>query len=696
MYSQLAPSWDRAKVSMTNKIPSFSLRLGACVWALCGAAPPVGAQDTLQLDTAAVYGLHEVVVTEHYRSAGTRSGAPLQVLSEERLEGLAALQVSDAAKFFSGVTVKDYGGIGGLKTVSVRSLGAAHTAVAYNGLPLSDCQNGQIDLGRISVENVEMLSLWNGQPDRILQAARLYAAGAVLSIRTQAPQFDDDRRIGGSVALRGGSFGLLNPAASLSLRLGSRWAMRLEGEWLYCKGEYPYLLQYGATGTDSVSRELRQNTDVHNLRAEAMLRGSFSETDQLQVQLYYYRSERGLPGATIYYNTLNFSSQRLWDNTCFAQAHYRKDWERWAIRLEGKYNYGYTHYLDPTTLNSAGKEENTYRQQEHYLSAGGLCRLLDGLSVSLNTDAFVNTLWSDQTDFAYPVQYSWLTALAVRYVSERVQTTGSLLATLTEERVRSGEAADIPFKLSPYAGVSVQPFGRTDLRLRAFFKHIFRLPTFNDLYYGTIGNPDLKPETTRQYNLGLTYRVRLGRWVPTLSLTADAYHNDVRDKIVAYPNKNIYTWTMLNYGRVSINGLDLTAEAAFCLWEKIGLSIGAAYTYQRALNVTDPESREYGHQIPYTPRVSGSGQAALETPWVRLAYAVVWSGHRYAVNQNYAENRVPGYSDHSLSASRSFPVGRTELSCRVECLNLGGKNYEVVRYFPMPGRSWRAAVQWKW
>lgn len=674
----------------------FSVRFRACVLVMFGFAAVCRASDGFVLDTTAVYDIQEVVVTENYRNSETRSTAPLQILSQKKLATLNALQVSDAVKYFSGVTVKDYGGIGGLKTVSVRSLGAAHTAVSYNGMTLSDCQNGQIDIGRISLENVDMLSLANGQSDQIFQAARLFASAAVLNIRTAAPKFEDDRPVNGKLAMRSGSFGLLNPSAYVNVRLGDRWSVHVDGEWLYSNGQYPYLLHYGSAGTDSVSRERRQNTDVNNLRAEAMFYGSFSDTDEMQVQVYYYGSERGLPGATIYYNTLNFSSQRLWDNTFFAQAHYKKDWDKWAFRVDGKYNFGYTRYLDPTMLNSAGREENTYRQQEYYVSAGGLYKIIPNLSVSLNTDAFVNTLWADLTDFSFPVRYSWLTALAVKYVSNRVLATGSLLATLTEEQVRIGQSADIPFRLSPYASVSVQPFERVDLRVRAFYKNIFRLPTFNDLYYGRVGNPDLKPETTNQYNLGLTYSVRIGRYVPLLSFTADAYHNDVRDKIVAFPSKNIYTWTMLNYGKVSINGLDLTGEAAFYPWEKIGLSIGGTYTYQRALNVTDPDSREYGHQIPYTPRVSGSGKAALETPWVNLAYSVVWSGHRYAVNQNYAENRVPGYSDHSLSVSRTFHIGRTELACSVECLNLGGKNYEVVRYFPMPGRSWRASVQWKW
>src|SRR6218665_1497695 len=72
---------------------------------------------------------------------------PLQQLQKKELLALNSFSVAEAAKFFSGVLVKDYGGIGGLKTVSVRSLGANHTGIMYDGIMLGDAQGGQIDLG---------------------------------------------------------------------------------------------------------------------------------------------------------------------------------------------------------------------------------------------------------------------------------------------------------------------------------------------------------------------------------------------------------------------------------------------------------------------------------------------------------------------------------------------------------------------
>jgi outer membrane cobalamin receptor len=213
------------------------------------------------------------------------------------------------------------------------------------------------------------------------------------------------------------------------------------------------------------------------------------------------------------------------------------------------------------------------------------------------------------------------------------------------------------------------------------------------LYYFRVGNPSLKPEDANQYNIGLTYSASIGNWLPLFSVTADVYHNDVTNKIIAYPTKNAAVWTTLNLGKVTVDGLDLTAETTINLCKKVGLTLETTYTYQRALNVTDPnDPSTYNNQLPYTPRISGSGRAALETPWITVSYSLLWSGHRYAGFQNYAENRLPGYTDHSISLSHNFQLKQTLLSANVEMLNLLDENYAIVRFFPMPGRSVRATL----
>ena len=656
----------------------------------------LAAENNLPPDSIKTHAIREVTVTEKYASSEVRSTTPLQILNSKSIEGLNVLQVSDAVKYFSGVTVKDYGGIGGLKTISVRSLGANHTGVSYDGITLTDCQTGQIDLGRFSLDNVDMISLNSGQSDNIFQPARLFASASVLNIRTLTPEFTNNKYINGKISMKAGSFGLLNPSMWLEGKISSKIAASLSGEWLSANGKYPYVLNYGQSAKDSTSKETRQNTDVHNFRLEGALYATFSDKESGYIKSYFYQSERGLPGSTILYNNESSSKQRIWDHTFFTQAHYEKEFSRyWVFQANAKYNSGYTRYLDPTYLNTEGKLESIYRQTEYYGSASALYRVLDNLSFSASTDGAITTLTSDTSSFATPVRYSWLTAVAGKYVTNRVLATASVLSTIVHETVKNGNPAADHQQLSPTFSLSVKPFTNQDFRVRLFYKNIFRLPSFNDLYYSEVGNRDLKPERTNQYNLGVTYNLSISTWMPLLKITIDGYHNNVKDKIVAYPNKDTFSWTILNYGKVVIDGLDLTAETTLQPYKEIGILLGSNYTYQRAINVTDPTDGVYNNQLPYTPRISGSGKAGVITPWINISYSLLWSGHRYAVNQNYIENRLPAYYDHSISVSRDVQLKNRLIHLNLEVLNLMDTNYAIVKWFPMPGRSYRATISLK-
>ena len=122
-----------------NRIFEYKF-FSAVVYYLCPVALLSAQQQ--KVDTTHVYSIPEVVVSDRYQTREVRATAPTQIFSKEELNNLHVLQVSDAVKHFAGVTVKDYGGIGGLKTVSIRSLGAQHTAIGYDGIAITDCQTG--------------------------------------------------------------------------------------------------------------------------------------------------------------------------------------------------------------------------------------------------------------------------------------------------------------------------------------------------------------------------------------------------------------------------------------------------------------------------------------------------------------------------------------------------------------------------
>jgi outer membrane cobalamin receptor len=644
-----------------------------------------------RVDTAHIYHLPGVTVTEKYQVKDVKYAVPTQSFNSTQLQRLNAFQLSDAVKHFAGVNIKDYGGIGGLKTISVRSLGAEHTAVSYDGISITDFQTGQIDIGRFSIENVDQISLSVGQNNSIFQPARLFASASVLNISTMTPQFKEKRTFKTSASFKTGSWGLINPNLKLAQKLSSRWALTATGEWMSSDGKYPFTLYYTNQTADMSSREHRNNTQVHNLHLESELFGNLKDDEQIRLKVYYYDSSRGLPGATTYY--YNHSSQHLWDKNVFVQSHYQRELgQKWAVQASAKWNWSYQHYLDPDYKNTEGKTENSYYQQEYYLSTSVLYRMFDRLSFAFSSDESINRMNADLYDFSYPQRFTWLSALAAKYVDNHLTASASLLSTLTDEHVRQGVAGDNYRRLSPFVSVAYKPLGRHDLRFRFFYKDIFRLPTFNDLYYTSVGNTNLKPERTQQFNAGITYSKQQWGILSYLTASVDAYYNKVADKIIAIPTKNLFVWSMTNLGKVDMKGVDVSGAAAIEPVSGWQISLSGNYSYLKALDVTDSSGKTYKQQIAYTPRLSASLQCAVVSPWATLSYAFLHAGKRYILGQNIEANSLNGYSDSSVSLFKAFNIKGTVLSATAELLNLMNKNYEIVKNFPMPGRSFRIKI----
>ncbi len=653
---------------------------GACIvacWFLGGAA-------SAQTDTIRTQELQGVEVVARSRPSATRSASPLQVMDRQSIEQLGLHDLSEAVRRFSGVTVQDYGGVGGLKTVSVRSLGAKHTAVSYDGVTITDAQSGQVDISRFSLDNVETVSLVIGQDDEIFHTASMYASAGALSIRTATPTFSG-KTYNFLAKLKGGSFGLLNPSLRYEQKIGDRWAFSGHADWLTSDGDYPFTLVNG----NLVTEETRRNSDVKNLRLEGNVYGNLGKGGTFRAKVYYYDSERGLPGSVILYN--NTSDERIWDNNLFVQANYVTEIsDKWQIRADLKYNYSFTRYIDVNDKYAAGFQKDLNTQYEYYGSAGVLYRPFEGFSVSLNTDLSRTILKNNYTDSSMPKRWTSLTALAVQYRTSSLTATASLLGTYITDQVESGDRPADRKKLSPAVSLSWRPWEEQGLRFRASFKDGFRVPTFTDLYYLRMGNTNLKPEKARQFNLGVTWSGE--PWIfGYLSLSADGYFNKVSDKIVALPT--LYIWRMMNMGEVEMGGLDVDLHAEIPLYGKISLGAAAAYSYQHAIDVTDSSDKNYRHQIPYTPRHSGSASLTLDNPWVNLGYSLVAAGDRYALPQNIDANRIDAYVEHTISANKTFVVkGKWNLRVQGEVVNLTNKMYDVIQYYPMPGRSWRLSL----
>lgn len=644
-----------------------------------------------QTDSVAVitHKISNVTVVGNISSANTLSAVPFQTLSAEQISALGITDMADAVRRFAGVSVKDYGGIGGLKTVSVRNMGAAHTAVSYDGVAVGNTQAGQIDIGRFPLDNVAMMSLVVGQSDNLLQAARLFASAGVLNITTIRPEFNAGRSNSVNVKLETGSFGLADASVRIAQRVGENTSVSADATLLRADGNYPFRLHNGTNVTD----ERRNNSAIASHRLEAGLYHNFSGGGTLDIKGLYYYSRRGLPGAVIYYNPK--ATERLWDQDAFLQASFRKSLsDKWRIQAQAKYAHGWTRHKGTGIEYVDGYFRDVMRQNEYYLSATALFSPTRCFAVSLAQDGIINTLSTSFPECQYPRRLTSITALNARLqFGETVRINAGGVYMATDEHVRYGTPTDDFHRFAPSASLRLKPFSGQQLYLRLMAKSTFRLPTFNDMYYYRIGNTRLRPEKAKEFNAGITFAPEFNNtgWFEAASLSVDGYFNRVTDKIVAIPTT--FAWKMQNFGKVHASGIDISLQAAFKPTTWLDVTIQGAYTWQKALDMTDKKSKTYKHQLPYTPRNNGNAALTVKMPWITVGYSVVCVGRRYFMAQNLPENEIAAYNDHTLSLQRSFTLPRnSSLNIKADIINLTDEQYDVIKYYPMPGRNWRLSA----
>lgn len=645
-------------------------------------------QDSIKSRT-----IEEIILNRKLQVEGV---IPSQKLSGTELEKINSTSVADAIRYFSGVQLKDYGGIGGMKTVNIRGMGTQHVGVFYDGIQIGNAQNGTVDLGRFSLDNLESVSLYNGQKSEIFQSARDFGSSGTIYLQSKVPAFKASEKTNLGIGYRSGSFGLINPSVLLEQKMNDNISIALNSEYIRADGQYKFYQRTALpNGTLGWEREgKRTNGDIEAFRAEAGIFGKINN-GKWNIKGYYYDSGRGVPGAVVK-NQEMFSS-RQWDRNFFVQGSLEKlITPRYKFKINTKFANDYLHYFNDNPEGTPVYIDNTYKQKEFYFSTAHQYSVTDFWKFNLSADYQYNTLDANLREFAYPERNTELVALATQLDLKKFKFQASVLGTFVQERIENTRFSVPQNKneLTPAVFASYQPFN-SDFKFHAFYKRIFRMPTFNDLYYTEIGSSQLKPEFTNQYDAGFSYSKDFETGVlRNINIVADAYYNEVTNKIIAYPKGQQFRWTMVNLGEVQINGVDISTQAVWLLARDWLFSTRLIYTFEQALDVTQSKiTSYYRNQIPYIPRNSGSALLGLTYKDWQLNYSFIYTGERYNMSMNIPENYEQPWYTSDLSASKDFRMKTWSFKLALEVNNLLNQNYSVIRNFPMPGRNYRVSLK---
>ena len=554
-----------------------------------------------------------------------------------RADGTAA----DALLRFPGLGISDYGGLAGLKGANLRGLGTAHTEIYLDGVRVSNFQSGQNDLGMLPVE-----VLGNVVVD--------YAQNS-LSFRTAKPVFGRSP-FGGSIGLKAGSFGTWMPSVRFDVKASERVSISAYASGILTKGDFPY----GDAGTRRTGNDLKQ------LRAGYDVFGTL-EGGQWQFKTYINASDRGTPGSTSWP-----SDDRQSDKNFVVQGSLSKAFsELYTLNLSAKGAF------DNIFYKSAWGDSN-YDFSDFQLNSSHTFRLTDFWAVSLAADIEHGALKATVYDACRTA------AIAALGSALRLGRFSADLA--VEYRGTFDKGAEALHSVSPSLDLRYRLFKGFDIT--AFGRRAFRAPTFNELYYLGYGNPNLKPEDAWLTDLGLDWHPTFGNW--TLGTKVDGFYNFLKEKIISAPsadNPNI--WLPYNVGRVEAWGVDAVTSVRYDNGNVAG-GFSARYAYQSAVDKT-PDAYTYGQQIPYVARHTVVLAADFAVAGWRLDALWNWRGGRFD-----ASGEMPNWNSLDLSLRKTvklcedsaltlFVTGKDLLDCR----------YELVRDYPMPGRSVLGGIEFK-
>lgn len=650
---------------------------------LLGLSAPFGASAVV-FDTLSLREAHAVTVRRE-----VRSGAPIWMLDSAALQTRGVVTTADALRRLPGVNLRDYGGAGGLKTVSVRGLGASHTVVTHDGLPVGDARMGQIDFRRFPLHRLQAMSLSVADAPELLVPVRALGAATV---------WLQSKSGGNVVGFQAGSWGMAAPFVAWSYKSG-RSVFGASADYYRGANDYPFVLTNGTLRT----RERRDHSEMHNASGELTHHYTDGATD-VSSRVRYQRDRQQLPGPVTYYTKVG--TERLADQDAVAQSTLRRRTSWGRLLLAAKYTWQERKYTNRDGQFPGGLLEQFYWQRESYVTLGAqrdwgaqwqMAYAADYTHAALNSNLRVdNRVRRHSLQQALSLRHRrglWTATarLSLHQHWNRVRVTSDVAPLFGQEEPPSAEDA---VRLTPSLALSRQLLqtAAVVLSANAYYQEMFRMPTFSETYYYHYGNRRLRPELTRQMGVGLS-----GRWTPegwsgaAIGFSVDAYHNRVSDRIVAIP-LSPHVWRAMNMSRVRSLGIDATLGMETFLAKGHRLSVGGHYSYQKVGERSNPSSTTYNLQLPYTPHHAGSLSLSWDNPWLLLVLSGTAASSRWATHDHAPTTELPPYAEWGLSLSRAFRLGKHRLDARLDVTNLTNRQYEILRRYPMPGRAWRTSL----
>lgn len=625
-----------------------------------------------------VFGQEVKPIEEVVISASNEKENSIQVdLSKDKIQNKLANDLGQILSLLPGLQIKNYGDVGGLKTVSFRSLGAGHTALVQDHSSVSTTQSGQADLSSFPVDFIEKLELITLSPTRTQIPIHAKLAGVVVNVESVHSYVGTNQRnliIGAQL----GSFDQYEGYLMLQKR-AAKWAGTISGKIRSYGGAYPYTYLNGNT----TIKDRRENNSLLEYFGTASTQFSPNQNHRFQLRISGNDYKKNLAGAVIFYNSN--AAQYLNGYGLSGSLNHQFKKNRWDVFSSLNYQKNNLQYLDSTYLNSQGYLDSRYYSNQFDLQSQVAYSITEKLEILIGS-SFISEELKGKSLVGNPYRNTSESLLGIEW-----KAIGKILAQVGVQGVFEKRDSTLRNQWNLLPAVSWSFDLGSKNKIGIVYRYTCRQPSFNELYYQQIGNTKLKTEKAHiaslRYDLTLPFKKGISQTM------IQPFYSYVYDKILAIPTKNLFIWSIQNIGISDAIGVEFT-ELIQKKIQQHTLGMRINYTFQYTQDISDPNSPTYRHILSYSPLHSGSVE--LDYSWKKLSFFILTSylGERYALNQNIPSNLLDGYLLVDAGASYTQKLRKSELTLRLTVNNITNKQYSYINYFVMPGTHFNLRLQY--
>jgi outer membrane cobalamin receptor len=547
------------------------------------------------------------------------------------------------------LNVSSNGSQGALSTVSIRGASATHTSVNWNGVPVNSLTTGSADLSLIGAGSFNDVQVVYGALGSLYGSGTM--GGAIELSNT--PTWENKSSIG--LLSEVGSFS--NYKTKLHGKYSNKWiSYTAQTFFQYGKNDFTYKDKYDF---DSPTEKLTNNENrvygtIHDLHLKL-------NKHYIDLGAWYQAKKKNIAGTMGIGEPKSNQQQR--DSSLKVYLGWKTLVGKFRIEAKSAYLYDYLKYTNGYVSEISSERMLNDANIRYYLNRN--------FSIDVNG------------------KYSWLKGKTNNYEKEE-----------NESRIT------VAGKYSPGFGTFIFTYGKEwssemnppemysfgslwhiiphFLDIRAKGGTHYRRPTFNERYWQPGGNENIKAEEGWNAELGLAL-LSLETKYGQLSADGSLYHSKNKNAILWQPVGSY--WSPLNTGQMISRGLEMELSHILNLGNKNSIQSMIKYAYNEAYN-NDKSSDNYKQTMAYRPHhITKVLSDFISKKWNAGIIATFRSHTR-----NWEKQRVDGNFLIDVNAGYRFKTdfARFRLTGRVE--NILDKSYELVKYYPMPGRAYYLGI----